>query len=404
MAPTGGEKPYRVYRGGRMRGGVPTLPRPTRQPKQDGAKGGGDGGRVRYQGPGPKRPASRGTAFWTSWGWRRWTAVVLLSVFLLLVVWVFAAYLAVRGGVEAANKRLPASAKAVLAPDSGMLLSHASVTALLGIDHSGAASRSADRHSDSIMLVRTDPGHHRIVYLSIPRDLRVDVPGHGPDKINAAYQIGGPALAIRTASQATGLPINHVVIVDFAHFRELVDSLGGIDVNVPAKILSNKFDCPYTDVRCLHWPGWRFVKGPQHMDGQRAQIYTRIRENQYNRAESDITRGERQQQVMQAITSKLASFSTFLRLPFMGGDLLRPMATDLSTMDLLQLGWAKFRSGSTLHCRLGGNSEGGYIVWSEDNAKVLLMVTGKSAPQPPPPSNETYPPGCFVGNKLPGTR
>src|SRR2546423_5427087 len=122
MAPTGGEKPYRVYRGGRTRGGVPTLPRPTRQPKPGGDKGSGDSGRVRYQGPGPKRPALRGGGFWSSWGWRRWTALVLLSVFLLLVVWVFAAYLAVRGGVEAANKRLPASAKVALAPDSGLLL------------------------------------------------------------------------------------------------------------------------------------------------------------------------------------------------------------------------------------------------------------------------------------------
>src|SRR5207248_2724041 len=123
MAPTGGEKPYRVYRGGRVRGGVPTLPRPTREPKQDGA----GGGRVRYPGPGPRRPSARGGAFWSTWTWRRWVAVALLSFLFLLVVWVLAGYLAVRSGVEAANKRLPASAKAALAPDSGMLLSHASV-------------------------------------------------------------------------------------------------------------------------------------------------------------------------------------------------------------------------------------------------------------------------------------
>jgi LCP family protein required for cell wall assembly len=400
MAPTGGEKPYRVYRGGRVRGGVPTQPQPARERTTDGA----ESGRVRYPGPGPKRRRPRGGPFWKTWSWRRWTAVVLLSLFLLLVIWVLAAYLAVRSGVEAANKRLPASAKAVLAPDSGMLLSHASVTALFGIDHSGAAGRAADEHSDSIMLMRFDPGHQRLVYLSIPRDLRVDVPDHGPDKINSAFQIGGPALALKAASEATGMPINHVVIVDFAHFREMVDALGGIDVNVPERILSNKFDCPYTDVRCLHWPGWRFAKGWQHMNGQRAQIYTRIRENQLNPADSDITRSERQQAVMQAILGKLASFSTFLRLPFMGGDLMRPLATDLSTIDLLQLGWDKFRAGSTLHCRLGGNSEGGYIVPSEDNGKVLLEVQGKSAPQPPAPSNETYPPGCFVGNTIPRGR
>ena len=66
------------------------------------------------------------------------------------------------------------------------------------------------------MLVRTDPSTNRIAYLSIPRDLRVDIPGHGADKINAAYQIGGAALAIRTVRDFTGIPVNHVALVDFA--------------------------------------------------------------------------------------------------------------------------------------------------------------------------------------------
>jgi len=61
------------------------------------------------------------------------------------------------------------------------------------------------------------------------------------------------------------------------------------------------------------------------------------------------------------------------------------------------LGWAKFRAGRTLHCRLGGTSTGGDITPSEDNAKVILMVLGKSAPQPPAPSGDSYPPGCLTG-------
>src|SRR5207248_6897360 len=126
--------------------------------------------------------------------------------------------------------------------------------------------RVNDFHSDSIMLLRTDPGKHRLAYLSIPRDLRVPVPGYGDEKINAATQIGGPALAIRTIRRFTGLPVNHVMIIDFHDFRKLIDSIGGIDVNVPERILSNRFDCPYDAQRCQTWKGWRFAKGPQHMN------------------------------------------------------------------------------------------------------------------------------------------
>ena len=69
------------------------------------------------------------------------------------------------------------------------------------------------------MLVRTDPSHHRIAYLSIPRDIVVPIPGAATQKINAAMQIGGPALAIKTIQAFTGIPINHVVVVDFGSSR-----------------------------------------------------------------------------------------------------------------------------------------------------------------------------------------
>ena len=387
------EKPYRVYRGGRVKGKVPTIPRPTRDGQGDGEP------RRPYRGPGPRRRSGGG---WRSWRWRRVLALTILALVILLVVWVVAAYLSFRSGVSAANKRLPQSARLALTPDKGMMLSHASDILLLGTDHSLNVSRASDQHSDSIMLLRTDPKHHKLIYLSIPRDLRVpNIPGHGPDKINAAMQIGGPRLAARTVHEYTGLPINHIVVVNFHSFSKLIDEIGGIDLNVPEEILSNKFDCPYaTNAQCARWQGWRFHKGMQHMSGYRALIYSRIRENLLNPAETDITRGARQQQVMQALTSKLSSAGTFFKLPFIGGDLMKPLATDLSATDFLQLGWLKFRAGDTLHCRLGGRADAGYIDPSEDNAKVILMVQGLSAPQPPPPNGDTFPPGCYV-NRLP---
>ena len=231
-----GEKPYRVYRGGRVKGRVPTLPKPERAPARTDRKP------FRFKGPGPKAPK-------TAKGKRNWRRRILLGVillFVLLIVWGVASYLALRSGAKDSNKRLPASAKAALVPQSGLILSHPSVTLLLGTDHSSRIKeRTGFRRADSIMLLRTDPGKGRLNYLSIPRDLRVEVPGYGFEKINSAFQNGGASLAISTVRQFT--EVNHVVVVDFEAFTEVIDKVGGIDIDVPRPILSNKFDCPLQD-------------------------------------------------------------------------------------------------------------------------------------------------------------
>jgi LCP family protein required for cell wall assembly len=386
-----GEKPYRVYRGGRTKGKVP-LQRADRDRRTYRSGGGGDGG-------GGRQVVRRRRRGWT---WRRWVWVTLVVLVVLVVVWAGAGYLSVRSGVADANKRLPAGTDSVLAKDDGLLLSSPTNILLLGTDHSrnGQEGRSSDQHSDSIMLLHTDPDRHRLVYLSIPRDLRAAIPGYGEQKINAAMQLGGPKLAIQTANALFGpeLQVNHVVVVDMQDFQALIDAVGGIDVDVPQPILSNRFDCPYpTAERCQQWQGWRFHKGVQHMDGHRALIYSRIRENRLNPADTDISRGQRQQDVMQATLRTIASASTFFRLPWSGGDLMKPLSSDMSTWDFVQLGWVKFRAGSTLRCRLGGKDFGdGYITGDQENIAVVQMVLGKSAPQPPPPGSGLYGAGCLT--------
>jgi polyisoprenyl-teichoic acid--peptidoglycan teichoic acid transferase len=390
------DKPYRVYRGGRVRGGVPLRTKPARPEAGDGDS--------KYRGPSkPARERKR-------WSWGRRIGVAIVVLLLLLIVWTIAGYLSFQGGVAKANKRVSAGTKAALDSQDGLLLSHASDILLLGTDHSNSDARASDRHSDSIMLVRTDPSHHRIIYLSIPRDLRVPIPGHGDSKINAAFQIGGPALAIRTVRHFTGLPINHVVTVDFGSFKQLIDDVGGITIDVPEKILSNRFDCPYaSQARCQRWPGWRFDKGKQHMNGQRALIYSRIRENRLNPSESDVTRAERQQRVVQATIHKLSTFGTFLSSPFKAGRYVKPIATDLSAWQLVQLGWVYKRSGAgrAYHCRLGGTAEtvgGESVIKSvQENGAVIEMVKGKSAPQPPAPGSGPYGPGCVIGERSLGS-
>ena len=375
-------KPYRLYRGGRVKGKVPAPARPRREAPTD------------YRGPGavPKRRRI---------GRGRLIVLIVLVLLLLIVVWAVASWFSVSSGVADANARLDPDAKAALTHQSGLLLSHPTTVLLMGTDNAAVGGRQGDRHSDSIMLLRTDPSHHRLYYLSIPRDLVVPIPGAATQKINAAFQIGGPALAIRTIHDYTGLAINHVVVVNFAAFKDLIDALGGITVNVPAPIHSNRFDCPYaTQARCDRWPGWRFAKGSQHMNGERALIYSRIRENQLNPAETDFTRSARQQAVLNAVTSELTSVGTLLRLPFSGGSFVKPLTTDLTTAQLLQLGWLKFRSSSSssVHCRLGGDFGGGGTgAPSEDNPTTIEMFLGKSAPQPP---TDPFGPGCVTGHTL----
>jgi len=376
-----GEKPYRVYKGGRARGKVPTAPRPERQQRSEGR---------------PSKPQGRPR-------WGRRIGLTLLLLFVLVVGWSVASYLSFRSGVEDANARLPKAVEAGLAPQDGALASKPSLILLLGTDGDKTAARADARRSDSILLVRTDPGRHRLAYLSIPRDLRVDIPGHGPNKINAAFQLGGPALTMKTVRALTGLQPNHLVMVDFDDFRTVIDALGGVEIDVPKPILSNRFDCPYaTDARCRQWQGWRFGKGKQELNGKRALIYSRVRENRLDPAENDLTRGERQQAVVEAMTDELVGPGTFVRLPFVGGDLVQPLTTDISAGQLLQLGWVKFRANSAraLHCRLGGepSSIGGesVLIATEENTAAISMFTGRSAPQPPPPGT-TFGAGCVVG-------
>ncbi len=371
-----GVKPYRRYRGGRVKGRVPL----------DGAK--------RAPTKPPASPATKGRR-----RWGRWVALGLGALVLFFLVWGFLGYLSFSRGVDEANERLPRRAYARLAEPSGSILSEPATILVIGTDGGSAPGRGDSNRSDSLLLMRTDPDRHRLAYLSIPRDLRVDIPGFGSAKINAANQFGGPALTIATVRAFTGLPIHHVIVLDFDGFKELIDALGGVEVDVPKKILSNKFDCPYKAARCAEWDGWRFEKGTQTMDGRRALVYSRIRTNQLDPSDNDVTRGGRQQAVAAALGDEIASFGTFLRLPFIGDSLAAPLTTDLSASELMKLGWVRFRADESrsLHCRLGGEpaSLGGesVLLGSEDNVEVIAMFLRRSAPLAPE-KGSVYGAGC----------
>jgi LCP family protein required for cell wall assembly len=190
-------------------------------------------------------------------------------------------------------------------------------------------SASGPSRSDTIMIVHAGLGSVR--KLSIPRDTRADIPGHGSQKINAAYALGGPALTIQTVERflGNGLQINHLVEVDFKDFPAFIDALGGITVNNKTKICSPPFD--------NFWKGLHFRKGKLDLNGTRALGYARVRKNPCAPAEDDRARAARQQEVLRAIGAQAKSPSTFFRLPWVSWQAPKALKTDMGGPALMGL-------------------------------------------------------------------
>ena len=220
-------------------------------------------------------------------------AIGVPVLLLLFCGWLYLGYRSFSNEMANANKRLNKATIAALAP-AGNILTNPQISMIMGSDSRGSNAIAGAR-SDSILLVRTNPSEHLISMLSIPRDLDVPIPGHGTNKINAAFAYGGPPLLIHTVNRLTGLGINHVVLVDFSGFRDLIDSLGGVTVDNPTKVVSSQ---PFDGLI------WHFAKGTIHLDGRHALAYARIRHTT-NPADTDITRTERQQRVVQALMHQL---------------------------------------------------------------------------------------------------
>lgn len=151
---------------------------------------------------------------------------------------------------------------------------------------------AGSQRSDVIMLATVQPDGTTGSVVSIPRDSWVNVPGRGMNKINAAYAFGGPSLLIETVEGLTGVRVDHFGVIDFAGFQSLVDSVGGIDVNI-AQPTSNF--------------GVDFAAGPNHLDGAQALAYVRQR---YDLPNGDIDRAKRQQNALRALLSRVQQQAT----------------------------------------------------------------------------------------------
>ncbi|HEY2141796.1 MAG TPA: LCP family protein [Solirubrobacteraceae bacterium] len=200
------------------------------------------------------------------------------------------------------------------------------------------ANTSGPSRSDSIMLIRTGGGH--AARLSIPRDTVVDIPGHGLQKINAAYAFGGPTLAISTIKRYLGVPINHLVEVNFEDFPQLIDAMGGVDYSggcVVSRIDGGFSNGGYT---------LRLSKGTHRLNGKQALALARTRENLCVPSQTDLQRAEHQQALFQDMKARLLSPSSFFRLPWIAWNAPPAIVSDMSGPALIGLFAALAVSGT----------------------------------------------------------
>jgi LCP family protein required for cell wall assembly len=224
--------------------------------------------------------------------------------------------------------------------------------------------------SDSMMLMHVGLGNVRKV--SILRDSQADIPGHGVQKINAAYALGGAGLAVQTVEQfmGNGLKINHVLEINFENFPKLIDSLGGINVHLRHCIHSNRFG---GKVLILH-------RGDQHLTGHQALQYSRVRENKCRPNEDDRARAKRQQDVMSAIRKRLLSPTAFVRLPLVAWAAPRTVRSDMHGPGLSML-FSDLLSGGGGKTRvlMPSGSNGTQLLVSEQakRAAVQELLNGR---------------------------
>jgi len=307
--------------------------------------GGRDGDTVVRDLPprGPRRPRRPGeppgvggTGGAGGFDWRKHTRPRRMLFYLLglVVAWLALSFVLFLISAHFERTPPPSDVAAALKP-AGYPLTSPNNILVLGSDRRPKGSRepgantTGPSRSDTIMLIRTGGGHS--ARLSIPRDTVVDIPGHGLNKINAAYAFGGPALSIRVVEELVHIPINHLVEVNFENFPQLIDAMGGVDYSggcIVSEISGGFRNGGYT---------LRLSKGTHRLNGKQALALARTRENRCKPNETDIQREEHQQALFNDMKSRLASFSSFVRMPLIAWNAPPAIISDMSGTSLLGL-------------------------------------------------------------------
>ncbi len=290
----------------------------------------------------PEKPARRwGLA--AGWQQRITPKRVALGVLALIAGWIALSLVLFLVSSHFERVPPPSDVAGVLDP-AGYPLTSANTILVLGSDRRQKNSKEPDAEttgpgrSDTIMLIRTGGGHK--ARLSIPRDTVIEIPGHGLEKINAAHAYGGPAESISVIEHWLGIPINHLVEVNFENFPQLIDAMGG--VNYTGGCIISRLDGGFSQ------GGYtlRLSKGTHHLDGKQALALARTRENLCAPSETDLQREEHQQALFTDMKNTLLSPSSFVRLPWIAWNAPPAIISDMSGETLIGLFGALAISGT----------------------------------------------------------
>ncbi len=375
MADNGEQQPngppdYKVFRSRRgifSRFRKPDVPG-LRDLRDSSPKPPGDGDRKRFGRPSIPRPGTRGKRI------LKWVGIAAAG-------WIVLSFLAFAVSAQLQAFKLSGEAKEAL-HGNPLLLPSAQTILVIGTDarppdtkepgaphkkkcfeqqshgdapHDGC--EAGEYRADTLMLIRAGGGTFN--KLSIPRDSYAEIPGQSPQKINGAYSYGGAKLQIEAVEQFLNIQVDHVAIVDFTGFEDLINAVGGVTVNVPHKLC--------TDISGGAGGGQggftlRLGKGENTLDGQEALIYARTREpsecpgpgaSAYTLGYSDYDREKAQQQVINGVKDRLTDPLrlpyNFIKGPIIGWDAPKAFVSDMGffTMPQLVLAAAIGGSGST---------------------------------------------------------
>jgi polyisoprenyl-teichoic acid--peptidoglycan teichoic acid transferase len=221
---------------------------------------------------------------------------------------------------------------------------------VLGVDRRPSEGEDASSRSDTIMLAQVSPGSGRVELLSVPRDLYVEVEPGVEDRINTAYTYGGVEQAKAVMEGLTGVPIDAHAIIDFQGFEDVIDAMGGVEVDVADEVP----------------PKYEIQDGYQTLDGEQALFFARYR----GTAGGDLDRIERQQQLLAALRAKMLRWNTVTTLPSMLRIANENVDTDLGLFQAISLGRALVLRGG--EGDLTAVQLKGYPETLPDGAQVLL--------------------------------
>ncbi|MDZ4064816.1 MAG: LCP family protein, partial [Coriobacteriia bacterium] len=223
--------------------------------------------------------------------------------------------------------------------------------------------------TDTVIVAKVDPQAKRVWMISIPRDTRVEVPGYGVEKVNAANFHGGPALAVETVEKFLDVPINHYMEIDFEGFQSIVDALGGVYIDVDVEIDDWK-----AASHSKHHKASHIDPGYQLLDGEYALTYVRSR----NFPDSDFTRMRHQQTFFKALAKQSTRWDNLFKLPGAIREFAKATTTDMSVGEMFGIASALrgLAEDSVQTATLVGEWRTPYI-WTDEELKDRLVAAFK---------------------------